>query len=53
LVVADQSGGISSGTVAQPAKKTSAAQKKIPAGFNTPQLCGTKMRTQAVSAFTI
>jgi 4-hydroxy-3-polyprenylbenzoate decarboxylase len=47
------SSGIS-GVVAQPARKrASAALKKIPAGLSTRQLCGTRMRTQAVSSFTI
>jgi 4-hydroxy-3-polyprenylbenzoate decarboxylase len=42
------------GVVAQPArKKTSAAQKRNPASLNTRLLCGTRMRTQAVSSFTI
>ena len=51
---ADQSGGGDPvGGVAQPAKNNSAPHKMIPAGLNTRQLCGTAMRTQAVSSFTI
>jgi 4-hydroxy-3-polyprenylbenzoate decarboxylase len=79
-------GGGSDGCVAQPARKSSAPQKRIPAcvakatpaqplsamtklrpealhssaparprpaNLNTRQLCGTEMRTQAVSSFTI
>ena len=40
---------VSSGIVgveAQPARKISAPRKRIPAGLNTRQLCGTPMRTQ-------
>jgi hypothetical protein len=35
--------------VAQPARKSNAPQKMIPANLNTRQLCGTANRTQAVS----
>jgi hypothetical protein len=35
--------------VAQPARKKISAQEMIPAVLNTRQLCGTEMRTQAVS----
>jgi hypothetical protein len=45
------SSGIS-GAVAQPAReKASAAQKRISADLNTRQLCGRRMRTQAVLVF--
>jgi 4-hydroxy-3-polyprenylbenzoate decarboxylase len=44
-------GGIVAGCDAQPASKM--AVRMIPANLNTRQLCGTEMRTQAVSSFTI
>jgi hypothetical protein len=42
-------GGRSGGIVEQPARKTSAPEKMIPAVLNTRLLCGTGKRTQAVS----
>jgi hypothetical protein len=42
--------GSSGGGVAQPAKKIS-AQKMIPTVLDTPPLCGTRKRTQAVLVF--
>jgi hypothetical protein len=43
-------GGVVAGGDAQPARKISAPQKMIPANLNTHQLCGTEIRTQAVSS---
>jgi hypothetical protein len=49
--LADQTSGTGlGGGVAQPASKTS-AQKMIPTDLNTPPLCGTEKRTQAVLGF--
>jgi hypothetical protein len=47
--VSPMTSGGGAGGVAQPARKSSAPQKMIPANLNTRQLCGTQNRTQAVS----